>query len=402
MSGLSPAIVLGVDSPIGLTVVRELGEQGVPIHAVGSPRSIGRASRYCRGFTERPRGPIADWLPDLIAATGARALLAVSESDLVQLAALPADIDGCVVLTPRAGPLAIVLDKTETLRRAAAVGIDTPTSWQPLVGDDVATQAALLSYPVVAKWPNPPAVLPLLEKAGLDFAKAEFLHDAGALLAMARRYAPIGQWPLVQSYCPGVGIGQMIFMDQGEAVLRFQHRRLREWPPEGGTSTCCAAEPLDRHASQMDKSIALLRSIGWQGPAMVEYRYDERTGTYWLMEVNGRFWGSLPLAWHCGARFAWEAYRRAILADHRPTLPPRIGLRARYMVPDTRRLLRVLFGARAIADPTFAVRPWRELLAYAGDFLDPRARYYVGTLLDPGPVWRDALSIAGKALRLRN
>ena len=33
MSGrdLPPAIVLGVDSQIGLTVVRELGERGVPV-----------------------------------------------------------------------------------------------------------------------------------------------------------------------------------------------------------------------------------------------------------------------------------------------------------------------------------------------------------------------------------
>jgi len=402
MSRLPPAIVLGTDSPIGLTVVRELGARDVPVHGVGSRRSIGRASRFCRGFTERPKGPIGDWLPGLIAATGARALLAVSENDLVQLAELPADIQGCAILTPRAGPLGIVLDKTETLRQAAAIGIDTPPTWQPQPDDDVAAHAARLSYPAVAKWPNPPAVTPLLEQAGLDFLKAEFLHDADDLLAMVRRYERLGQWPLVQSYCPGVGIGQMIFMDRGEPVLRFQHRRLREWPPEGGTSTCCAAEPLDRHAPQMEQSIALLRSIGWQGPAMVEYRYDAPTDTYWLMEINGRFWGSLPLAWHCGAHFAWEAYRRAVLADDRPAPAPRTDLSARYMVPDTRRLLRLVTGAAAIADPAFAIRPGRELLAYAGGFLDPRARYYVATLRDPGPVCRDALSIARKALRLRD
>ena len=400
MSRLPPALVLGVDSPIGLTVMRELGEQGVPVHAIGSRRSIGRASRYCRGFTERPDAAIADWLPDLIAATGARALLAVSESDLIDLAALPAEVNGCAILTPRAEPLGIVLDKAETLRRAAAIGIATPPTWQPSADDDVAAHAVRRSWPAVAKWPNPPAILPLLEQAGLAFVKAEFLHDADALLAMTRRYRPLGQWPLVQSYCAGVGIGQMVFMDRGEAVLRFQHRRVREWPPEGGTSTCCAAEPLDRHAGQMEKSVALLRLIGWQGPAMVEYRYDARTGTYWLMEVNGRFWGSLPLARHCRARFAWEAYRRAVLGDARPAPPPRAGRSARYMVPDTRRLLRVLLGAGAIADPTFRVRRWRELLAYVGGFLDPRGRYYVAALRDPGPLWRDALSMARKALRL--
>jgi len=400
MSDLPPAIVLGVDSPIGLTVVRELGEQHVPVHAVGSPRAIGRASRYCREFTERPRTPIGDWIADLIKASGARALLAVSESDLIQLAALPAVLEGCAILTPRTEPLGVVLDKAETLRRAAAVGIDTPPTWQPLAEDDFAARANSLSYPAVAKWADPPSVLPLIERAGLDFVKAEFLQDADAVLAMTRRYVPLGQWPLVQSYCPGVGIGQMIFMDRGEAVLHFQHRRLREWPPEGGTSTCCVAEPLDRHAGQMQRSMALLGSIGWQGPAMVEYRYDARTEKYWLMEINGRFWGSLPLAWHCRAHFAWESYRRAVLGDERPAQPPLAGRRARYVVPDTRRLLRVLFAPRAIADPTFQVRRGRELLAYAGGFLTSRERYYVGSLRDPGPLCRDVLSMARKALRL--
>lgn len=400
MTALPPALVLGVDSPIGLTIVRELGEQGVPVHAVGSRRSIGRASRYCRGFTERPGTPIGEWLPDLIAATQARALLAVSENDLLQLAALPATIGGCAILTPRAGPLKTVLDKTETLRLAAAIGIDTPVTWQPSAEDDFAAQAARQSFPAVAKWSNPPAVLPLLEQAGIAFIKAEFLHDADALLAMVQRYRPLCQWPLVQSYCAGDGIGQMIFMDRGDAVLRFQHRRVREWPPEGGTSTCCAAEPLDRHAAQMEKSIALLRAMDWQGPAMVEYRHDARAGVFWLMEVNGRFWGSLPLARHCRARFAWEAYRRAVLNDDRPAPPPRTGRSARYMVPDTRRLLRVLFGAGEIADPMFPINRWREVLAYAAGFLDPRGRYYVGALRDPGPLCSDAMSILRKAFRL--
>ena len=36
---------------------------------------------------------------------------------------------------------------------------------------------------------------------------------------------------------------------------------------------------------------------------MVEYRHDPLSGQYWLMEVNGRFWGSLPLATAAGADF---------------------------------------------------------------------------------------------------
>ena len=395
------AIVLGIDTPIGLTVVRELGAQGVPVHGIGrSEWAIGRASRYCRSFSIRPPDQaLSDWLPDVIAATKAGALLAISESDLLMLAALPPVIDGCRILTPRAASLALVLDKRSTLARAEPLGFDVPTNWQPGASDDFASRAGTLAYPVVLKWADPASITHLLESNAVAFEKAEFAGSAGDLLRILERYRPLGRWPMVQTYCRGVGLGQMLFMADGRATLRFQHRRLHEWPPEGGVSTLCLAEPLDRHRPQMVRSETLLAAIGWEGPAMVEYRYDASSERYWLMEINGRFWGSLPLAWHCGVRFAWEAYRRAVLDD--PTAVP-VGyarLRARYMIPETRRLIRIAFQPSRIADPFFRPRRWHDLASFLLGFVDPHARYYIFSWRDPGPFFADLASVARKALR---
>ena len=394
------AIVLGVDSPIGLTVMRELAGHGVPVHAIGTAGSFGSASWACTRFHVRPTGALGDWLPALIASIGAAALFAVSEGDLVELAAMPAIIDGCRILTPRSGPLGIVLDKRETMAHAARLGIDVPFSWQPRVGDDFAAHTAALAYPVVVKWADPGAVHLRLAAAGLEMMKAEYAIDQPALLALLARYAALGVWPLVQRYCPGHGLGQMLFMADGHATLAFQHRRLHEWPPEGGVSTACAVEPLARHADQRALSEALLAAIGWHGPAMVEYRHDPATGRYWLMEINGRFWGSLPLAWHAGAHFAWEGYRRAVLGQNGPA--PRAsdrGLRARFMIPETRRLARILFHRDRIADPFLAIRPLREIGEYLLGFVDPRTRYYVVTTSDLGPMIADTKTIFRKIVR---
>jgi predicted ATP-grasp superfamily ATP-dependent carboligase len=397
---MPPAIILGADSPIGLTVIRELGRNGVPVHAIGSaPDSLGAQSRHCLSSSVRPQGAMVDWLPPLINAIGARALLAVSENDLRALAQLPDEIDGCAILTPRATQLDLVLDKRRTLHAALAVGIEVPTSWQPDADDDFAARAMTLTYPVIAKWADTSGIAPRLDALNLDFHKAEYARHADELIALLDRYRSLGDWPLIQSYAPGIGLGQMLFMDGGVATLRFQHRRLREWPPEGGVSTLCAAEAPDRHVAQMEKSEALLASIGWRGPAMVEYRFDPATERYLLMEINGRFWGSLPLAARCGAAFAWESYRRALLPEDALPQSPRAGLRARYVVPDTRRLARILFGRRALTDP--ACRPGRAdtLLNYIADFFDPRVRYYVGSLDDPRPLTSDLLKIVRKAFR---
>ena len=393
MSERRAAIILGGDTPIGLSVVRELGQQGVPVHLVGkSPLSISARSRWVRGFTIRPPGPLIDWLPGLALELAASAIFAISEATLIELSTLAPILGGARVLTPRQPMLGIVLDKMTTLARARAIGIDVPDNWQPEALDDFTAKAAAMRYPVVAKWRDPNVSRPLLDAACLPFHKAEYVGDADALLALLERHRPIGLWPMVQGYCPGHGLGQMLYMEDGKATLRFQHRRLHEWPPEGGVSTFCTAEPLSLHRAQMARSEALLASIGWEGPAMVEYRYDPATGSYVLMEINGRFWGSMPLAHASGADFAWEAYRRRILGERSDAPQPRVGVRARYMLPETRRLFRVLFGRKAIADPYYKARPLRDLVSYLLGFLDPRMRYFVFSIVDPGPFLRDMLS----------
>ena len=394
------ALVLGLENAIGLTVVRELGEKGVPVHGIAREAApVAAASRHCAAMTVRPSGPMADWLPDLIATTGAGAVLAISESDLLELSALPPVIDGCHVLVPRPEPLAKVLDKLRTLEIADQVGLCIPQTWQPRAAEDFAARVAAMHYPLVAKWANPPEIMPILEQAGLEWLKTEYIRTPQELAALLDRYAPVGHWPLIQQYCRGVGLGQMLYMDDGEATLRFQHRRLHEWPPEGGVSTLCRAEPTNAHAAQMLLSEALLCALDWQGQAMVEYRYEAESGRYWLMEVNGRFWGSLPLARHCGALFAWEAYRRTVLGQTDVAPTPRDTLRARYMVPETKRLARVLLSPSRISDPFFQRRPLADLTAYLLTFFDPRARYYVFSLSDPRPWLRDMAQMFRKAVR---
>lgn len=403
VTALPGTIVLGLENAIGLTVVRELGEHGVPVHGVaGDADSVGAASRHCTRSHLRPDGPAALWLPDLIARTGAGAVLAVSESDLLELAELPPTIGDCHILVPRPDRLAKVIDKFRTLDIAEKAGLRVPQTWQPQIGEDFAARVATMHYPLVAKWANPPAIMPILEQAGLEWLKTEYVHTPQELVGLLDRYAPVGLWPLIQQYCRGVGLGQMLYMEQGQATLRFQHRRLHEWPPEGGVSTLCRAEPAASHAAQMALSEKLLQAIGWEGQAMVEYRHEPGSGRYWLMEVNGRFWGSQPLAWHCGAHFAWESYRRSVLGQGDAAPAPRDDQRARYMVPETKRLARILLKPDRIDDPHFRRRPLAELGGYLAAFFDPRSRYYVFSARDPRPWLRDMGQIVRKAVRLES
>jgi hypothetical protein len=63
---------------------------------------------------------------------------------------------------------------------------------------------------------------------------------------------------------------------------------------------------------------------------MVEYKRDAKTGQPFLMEVNGRFWGSLQLAIDAGVDF--PALLAACALDEKVDPQPnyRVGVRSRW------------------------------------------------------------------------
>ena len=396
MTRLPPVILLGLDTAVGLVAMRELGRHGVPVIGVGyHSNAVGRGSRYLTDFLVRPKGDLSRWLPGLVRSTGAGAVLPLRDRDIVDLGALGRSVAGARNLGAPPEAAALVMSKARSVHVARACGIDTPRSWQPLDADEPLPE---LGWPVVLKWADPLQVMAALAVSGLPDLKAEYCNDEESLRTALRRYRPIGCFPLVQEYCRGRGLGQTLYMDGGKATLRFQHERVHEWPPAGGVSSLCRAVPLDRHTDQMRLSEALLAAIGWQGYAMVEYRYDGDSGRCVLMEVNGHLWGSLALSSACGAEFAWEAYRRQVLGQRTAAPLPRTDLSARDLVKETRRLAR-LFAFRQADDPCFIPTPWADLGRYLLGFLDPRTRPYVFSWSDPVPAFWGLGATLARALR---
>ncbi|HEX8443985.1 MAG TPA: carboxylate--amine ligase [Allosphingosinicella sp.] len=392
-----PVILLGIDTPIGLALVRELGRAGIEVHGVARDRrALGLYSRWLGQGHIRPQDEagVLPLLRRIARRTGARFVMTVSMSDalLVREAADAGRLWGLTPLLPSMAKLRLVNDKAEICRIAERLGIAVPYTWEPTLAD-LAAEWPGLSFPCVLKWRDPEQAVDLLSDAGLPLLKTEYVHDAGTLRRVLERYRPAGILPMVQSYVPGSGLGQMFVMRRGRATLRFQHRRLHEWPPEGGVSTLCESVGVDAHPELMARSEALLREIGWEGPAMVEYRYDERTGRAVLMEINGRFWGSLPLAVQAGAAFGLATYYALGLDRPLPTQRAyKVGLRCRFMIAETRRLLRILFARRSIPDKSLRFSRLRELASYVAGFVDG-SRYYVFSWRDPLPFFADMLFV---------
>jgi predicted ATP-grasp superfamily ATP-dependent carboligase len=104
---------------------------------------------------------------------------------------------------------------------------------------------------------------------------------------------------ILQSYHQGVGYGIEMLTRDGEALAAFAHKRLREIPVTGGASSYRQSIKLD--AKLYSYASRLLKELRWTGVAMVEFK--AKGSETMLMEINGRVWGSLPLAVASGVNF---------------------------------------------------------------------------------------------------
>ncbi len=399
---MPPCIVLGMETQIGLGLVRELGRAGVRVIGIGhDANAIGLASRYLlRGLVvNQPRSPeLIAVIRKLGEEFGPCCLLTVSEANLAWLAKRRHALGNVRAVVPAQEKLALVLDKQKTLEAARDVGIHVPETTELTSMVEAEALAKTFTFPAVLKWKDPNAVAKKLGAHGLALLKAEYVYTEDEFLSVAQRYEPLGEWPMVQSYCPGQGLGQFFYMHEGKAIRRFQHLRIAEWPPEGGFSSVCDSVALDQHVALQVKSIALLRHIGWEGVAMVEYRWDPATDQSVLMEINGRYWGSYPLAVHCHADFALLSYyiESGLGLPVLPALRP--AIRCRMMSTEIKRLGRIFLHPELIVDRTFKVEKWREAMRFLADFFKPNVRYYVWDRNDPKPYWVDVKNLFKKLL----
>ena len=246
----------------------------------------------------------------------------------------------CQLPFPSYDSVRLASNKAECLELARRLGMQTPASHTIFSATPDLDDMQKLGYPVVIK----PACSRVLTSGGWIANSVSYASDFGEL---RRRLAdlPLEAYPVIlQERIRGPGIGIFFLFSNGRCVARFSHRRLREKPPSGGVSVLCESIAVDPVVAE--RAEILLGSLEWCGPAMVEFKRDERDGSLRLMEINGRFWGSLQLAIDAGINFP------ALLVDHAtrvtPTQPStyRTGIRCRWLAGDLDSLLLVLLKSR--------------------------------------------------------
>lgn len=294
-----PAISAGSS----LATVRSLGRKGVRTVALASsPRPPPTRSKYCHETVSVPSpyedlSGFTDALLSVAERPDVRTVVPLREPDIYVLSKhREAFADHVATPWPPYEDVARVQDRQELLRLAGDLGVPVPetepldrwTGWdRPTV---VKPRYAILDRDDRATYP------------GVRVVTGGEPDVDGVVEEM-------GHVPVAQEYVPGdAEFGFFALFDEGMPVATFQHRRVRSFTYTGGASVyrkSVRVPDLERHG------LALLEALDWHGPAMVEFKRDDRDGTLKLMEINPRFWGSLSLPVHAGVDFPWLYYRLA-------------------------------------------------------------------------------------------
>jgi predicted ATP-grasp superfamily ATP-dependent carboligase len=217
-----------------------------------------------------------------------------------------------------------ISDKRRVLAAAAELGLAVPDQRVLECREDATLlDASELRFPLVLK-PS--------RSVGGDDARVKLsvrhARDAAALRAALEELPPEAYPLLLQQRIEGPGTGVFLLLWDDEVRAVFAHRRLREKPPAGGVGVRC--ESVAAAPALVSDAVALLRHFGWRGVAMVEFKVDGASGTPYLMEVNGRFWGSLQLAIDAGVDFPALLLASALGEPQPPVVSYRIGLRSHW------------------------------------------------------------------------
>jgi predicted ATP-grasp superfamily ATP-dependent carboligase/protein-tyrosine-phosphatase len=231
--------------------------------------------------------------------------------------------------------LAWVLDKAKTLEVAAECGVDAPRTVRVNDLAELRAMGSDISFPIIAK----PRFAGLLS----EFKARRF--DSIAELEESVLLSQIHAGELIfQEFCDGEGVGVEVLMQNGKPTVMFQHRRLKEWPADGGVGVLVESQEVNPFLAR--QATSLLETIQWEGVAMVEFRFNPKNQSAKLMEVNGRFWGSLPLAVMSGLDFPYYYWQFAHGQKIDPPNGYKIGVRMRWSFGSISRLREILFTTR--------------------------------------------------------
>ena len=313
--------------------------EAAPWSKAGWSRASSGAFRY--PSPQGPIGPFVEAIGTFVREKPGTLVLPMTEATTLPLSA-HRDLlvsSGARLLLSDHSDLLRAFDKNETTRLAASLGVAVPKTVVVTSPQQARDAALSMRYPIVLK----PFVSEELSSNDSLRTTGRPRYAADAVQCETA-YGKIGSRSsavLLQEFVEGEGTGYFALLHHGELRAEFAHRRIRDVHPTGSGSAVRVSVEIDPEIRR--SSLAILSALRWHGVAMVEYRKKAGSPAV-FMEVNGRFWNSLPLACYAGVDFPVLLVEMAENGDIKPNFGYRSGVRCRWLLGDARHLVELWKG----------------------------------------------------------
>jgi len=327
----TPVVALGAG--LTLTAVQRLfGEAGVPIFSSCAAEDFSRRSRWYRTIPASEQYKKPDLLQLLLRELPfERAVLVPCADDwAVAVAALP---DHLAAQFPSSTPplttLRAMVDKRAFAELLTQQNVPHPQTRMLRSAADLHALPPEGFQDAILK---PISSVEFARKFGI---KGHFVKcQEQAIELSAQLEFPI----LLQEYIPGPpDAGYFIegFFDRtGELRALLARRRLRMHPAILGNSSLTESVPLKEVGSAINPFLAMLGSVHYRGMFSAEFKFDERSGQFKLLEVNARAWWYVGFAAHCGVDLCQMSYRDALQLPFDSRMPYDTGRRSFFLTND--------------------------------------------------------------------
>jgi len=221
------------------------------------------------------------------------------ESTQLVIAKIKDDLEslGVIVPIPEYEVLSKVVNKVFVLKKAEELGLKIPKTLILYELPNIRHVVDELGLPFILKVSSEVGVPPGLGSRFYVFKRVSDQRYFERVFNKLSRAGPV----IAQQYLEGIGVGaEFLFNRFSEPIAIMGHKRVVEAHYEGGPSVSAHTYI---HPSAVRWGLRLLKSLGWKGVAMVEFR-ETNDGGLFFMELNPRFWGTTPLALNSGVNFA--------------------------------------------------------------------------------------------------
>ncbi len=313
----SPAAIVLNLSYTGLGIARSLHGEGIKVLGLGSKKwAPGNYSRFVDFILspdsqEEPEA-LCEFLVELAQKTGLRGIIfPTRDHDIIFLRENHKFLDSCYIFSqPGAENLDAILDKWKLYNAALSCGIESPRTALIESLEQATKLSSEIAYPAVLK----PVLAADWRKKGIWEAvgqtKAIVAQNKNDMVQAYSRFCHLQSRVLIQEYIEGEDSDIFTFCSykdrKGEILAHFNTQKILQRPPKLGTGIVVKSVSKPELESPSRK---LLTFLNFYGVSEIEYKRDPRTGKYYLIEINPRFWDQHRLGLCRGVNLPLIAYR---------------------------------------------------------------------------------------------